>query len=198
MPRPRIDTDRIRETLLLAAERRLKRLGPARFSVTDLAADCGMSQSNIYRFFPNRGALMAALAERWFQDIEAELAARIGEAPSWQEKLLVFVDAQRTLKSARFDEDPELFRAYLGLAADHPEPVAMHVNRLQETLAGVLTPLFSGQQLEAACCLVEDATQMFRDPYAISRLRGRCTEDRAAAVLAAIIRELEHRLRAGR
>ncbi|MEE2864381.1 MAG: TetR/AcrR family transcriptional regulator, partial [Pseudomonadota bacterium] len=66
MARPKVENAEIRESLLQAAEHRLRRQGSPRFSVTDLAADCRMSQSNVYRFFPNKAALMAGLAERWF------------------------------------------------------------------------------------------------------------------------------------
>lgn len=194
MPRPRIDTEEIRERLLEEAEQRLRRLGSLRFSVTDLAADCRMSQSNVYRFFPNKAALMAALAQRWFADVEAELRNRISAAKTWQAKLNAFVRVQLVLKSARFDEDPELFRAYLKLAEDHPEPVGVHVARLQEMLEDLLGIAFEGDELSKARHLVEDATQMFRDPFVIARLRPRCDPDRATAVINAVVAELENRL----
>jgi len=193
MPRPRVDTEEIRETLLLAAECRLRRHGSPRFSVTDLASDCRMSQSNVYRFFPNKAALMAALAARWFSEVEAELGRRISTAATWQGKLTAFVRVQLDLKSARFDADPELFRTYLTLAEEHPEPVAVHVARLQEMLKGILGTLFDGSQLAKACHLVEDATQMFRDPFVIVRLRAKCTPARAEAVIQTVIAELERR-----
>ncbi|WP_422376034.1 TetR family transcriptional regulator [Roseibium sp.] len=193
MPRPKVDAEQIRETLLTAAERRLKRMGSARFSVTDLAADCRMSQSNVYRFFPNKASLMAALAERWFREIEAELTARTDTAARWQDKLTAFVHVQRELKSARYDQDPELFWAYLRLAEEHPEPVMAHVDRLQQILASILEPEFRGPDLAAGCTLVADATQLFRDPFLIARFRDRCTAERADAVLMAVLQELERR-----
>jgi AcrR family transcriptional regulator len=194
MARPKVENAEIRESLLQAAEHRLRRQGSPRFSVTDLAADCRMSQSNVYRFFPNKAALMAGLAERWFEDVEVALQVEISAAESWQSKLAAFVRVQLAIKSERFDDDPDLFRAYLTLAGEHPEPVTIHVSRLRKMLEGILGALFEGSELKRACELVEDATQLFRDPFLIARLRPRCTEERAEAVLAAVLSELEHRL----
>jgi len=194
MPRPKADSEKVREILLVAAERRLRQLGSPRFSVTDLAADCRMSQSNVYRFFPNKSALAAALVERWFQEIEAELRAVIDAADRWQTKLERFVLVQLRIKSSRFDQDPKLFRAYLMLADEHPEPVLEHVRRLQDMLNGILSAAFEGEGRDCARMLVEDATLIFRDPVSIARLRTRCTPERADAVIGAVRAELERRI----
>jgi AcrR family transcriptional regulator len=194
MARPKVEAGAIRETLLQAAERRLRQLGTSRFTVTDLASDCRMSQSNVYRFFPNKAALMAALAERWFAEVEAELQKEISTADTWQSKLKAFVTVQLEIKAARFDADPNLFRAYLTLAVENPEPVGVHVAKLQDVLDGILGTVFQGRERTRARELVEDMTQLFRDPFLIARLRPRCTEARAAAVLASVIAELERRL----
>ncbi|MHA7773112.1 TetR/AcrR family transcriptional regulator [Roseibium sp. M-1] len=194
MARPKVEAGAIRETLLLAAERRLRRLGTARFSVTDLAADCRMSQSNVYRFIPNKAALMAALAERWFAEIEAGLQEKVSAADSWQTKLKAFVRVQRDLKAARYDADPDLFRAYLTLAGENPEAVGLHVAKLQSVLEEILGTVFEGRERTKACELAEDATQLFRDPFLIARLRPRCTAERADAAIAAVIATLERQL----
>jgi len=195
MARPKVEADEIREALLLAAEHRLRRLGSPRLSVTDLAADCRMSQSNVYRFFPNKTALMAALAERWFAEIEAAILEKIAAEQSWQSKLRAFVRIQLDLKSERHDEDPDLFRAYLTLARENPEPVTMHVARLQQVLDGILGTVFEEPEKRRAREFVEDATQLFRDPFLIARLRPRCTAERADAVIEAVIAALEQRFK---
>jgi AcrR family transcriptional regulator len=195
MPRPRIDNQAVRETLLLAAEKRLRMLGSPRFSVTDIASDCNMSQSNVYRFFPNKAAMMAALVERWFMAIEAELLAAVNGAQTWQEKLRQYVLVQLTLKTSIYDQDPVLFRANLVLADEHMEPVRDHVSKLHSILDGILEKAFDGEELVQAMKLFVDTTQIFRDPYFISRLRLRCTPERAEEVLKVVICELEQRQR---
>lgn len=159
--------------------------------MTELAGDCKMSQSNVYRFFPKKADLVAALVLRWFAEIETELSEKLAADRTWQDKLKTFVRVQLDLKSARFDADPELFRAYLTLAEEHPEPVAVHVGKLQGELDDILGAVFEAGDRAKARCLVEDATRMFRDPYAIARLREACRRDRADAVIGAVIRELE-------
>ena len=64
----------MRKKLLEAAERHIKAHGPKKLTVSDIAAECGMSQSNAYRFFHSKGDLLEAVGERWFAEIERELA----------------------------------------------------------------------------------------------------------------------------
>jgi TetR/AcrR family transcriptional regulator, repressor for uid operon len=50
--------------ILDAAERCFVRTGFHKATMQDVAADCGMSQGNLYRYFPSKDAIVAGLAER--------------------------------------------------------------------------------------------------------------------------------------
>jgi AcrR family transcriptional regulator len=76
--------------ILDAAERCMQRYGPRRVSMNDVAAEAGVSRGSVYRYFPEREALVDAvlvrLAERFVADSEAAvdrhatLEGQVGEA----------------------------------------------------------------------------------------------------------------------
>ena len=66
MARPQTDIEAGREQLLDIAEAMIEERGNAGFTVTELAARAGMSAPNLYRYFESRGAVIEAVAGRWF------------------------------------------------------------------------------------------------------------------------------------
>lgn len=50
-----------RKDILDAAEKTLRRYGPKKTSVTDVAKELNMSHGSIYRHFPNKSALKEAV-----------------------------------------------------------------------------------------------------------------------------------------
>lgn len=188
--------------MLDAAERLLQAHGPRRLTVSDVAAACGMSQSNAYRFFSSKKALLEALGERWFAAIERELAgiAASGESPA--EQLVRFVVRQYELKRARHDADPELFRSYLELGLAHMAILDRHLNRLHAHLEAIMQRcaehgLLGGRTAGEAAELVEAMTARFRDPGQIMRFRDLDSARRAAEVAGLILAGMAHLRRVG-
>jgi AcrR family transcriptional regulator len=64
-----------RARILDAAERCFVRSGFHRASMQDVATEAGMSAGNIYRYFPSKNALVAALCERDRADVAGSFAA---------------------------------------------------------------------------------------------------------------------------
>jgi AcrR family transcriptional regulator len=58
------DIDEARARILEAAEKKFRRVGYHRTSVAAIVAELGMSPANIYRFFPSRDAINAAICGR--------------------------------------------------------------------------------------------------------------------------------------
>jgi AcrR family transcriptional regulator len=75
---PRVSTafkeDR-RNEILEAARRCVARSGFHQASMHDICAEAGMSPGNLYRYFPSKEAIIAAIAERDRAEVGAELAA---------------------------------------------------------------------------------------------------------------------------
>jgi TetR/AcrR family transcriptional regulator, repressor for uid operon len=60
--------------ILDAAERCFVRTGFHKATMQDVAADCGMSQGNLYRYFPSKDAIVAGLAERDREQFNSDFA----------------------------------------------------------------------------------------------------------------------------
>jgi AcrR family transcriptional regulator len=52
------------EQILEASEDVLRRFGPAKATVVDVARELGVSHGSVYRHFPSKAALRDAVAER--------------------------------------------------------------------------------------------------------------------------------------
>ena len=64
-----------REEILDAAEEVLRRYGPAKANVVDVARALNVSHGSVYRHFPSKAALREAVAERWLESVAQPLAA---------------------------------------------------------------------------------------------------------------------------
>jgi AcrR family transcriptional regulator len=157
------------ERILEAAEEALRRYGPAKANVVDVARALGVSHGSVYRHFPSKAALRDAVTERWLSEISKPLeaiAAGKGTAPQRLERWL---DGLVQAKRRKALDDPELFATYIELAADAREVVKTHVETLVDQLArivaeGVADSAFAADDPRAAARAAFDATTRFHNP----------------------------------
>lgn len=157
------------DRILEAAEEVLRRFGPAKATVVDVARALGVSHGSVYRHFPSKAALRDAVAERWLESISEPLAevAR-GEDPA-PERLRGWLDLLVASKRGRALEDPELFATYVGLAGEARDVITAHVEELVGQLAriiadGVERGEFAIDDPDGAARAVFDATGRFHNP----------------------------------
>jgi AcrR family transcriptional regulator len=157
------------ERILEAAEEVLRRYGPAKANVVDVARALGVSHGSVYRHFPSKAALRDAVTERWLSEISEPLevvAAGRGTAP---ERLERWLDLLVRAKHERALDDPELFATYMELAAEARGVVRAHVETLVGQLVrvvedGVAHGDFRADDPRAAGRAVFDATSRFHNP----------------------------------
>ena len=157
------------DRILVAAEEVLRRYGPAKANVVDVARALGVSHGSVYRHFPSKAALRDAVTERWLSEISKPLeaiAAGKGTAPQRLERWL---DDLVEAKRRKALDDPELFATYIELAADAREVVKTHVETLVDQLArivaeGVADSAFNADDPRAAARAAFDATSRFHNP----------------------------------
>ena len=146
-----------REDILNAAEDVLRRYGPAKTNVVDVARALNVSHGTVYRHFPSKAALREAVAERFLHAMSEPLQEIVdgpGEPP---DKLRRWFDALIASKRARALEDPELFATYVNLAAESGDVIKDHV----DDLVGQLTQIVGDENIARA---LFDATARFHDP----------------------------------
>ncbi|AZM45979.1 TetR family transcriptional regulator [Streptomyces sp. WAC 06738] len=106
------------EHILQATEDVLRRYGPAKATVVDVARVLGVSHGSVYRHFPSKAALHAAVAARWLDRTSAALekvAAAEGPADVRLRRWLAeLFDAKRH----KAHDDPEMFATYMALIGD--------------------------------------------------------------------------------
>src|ERR1700686_5079828 len=125
---PPTDAPLTRDRILATAGDVIRRFGPAKATVLDVARALGVSHTAVYRHVATKAELRDLVVGRWVEATMPALrtiAAAKGAAP---QRLRRLVDALIAVKRRRAADDPELFAAYLTLAADAQSVVAAHVD----------------------------------------------------------------------
>jgi AcrR family transcriptional regulator len=157
------------ERILEAAEDDLRRFGPAKATVVDVARALGVSHGSVYRHFSSKAALRDAVTERWLTRVSAPLAAVAAAASPAPERLRRWLELLIATKRSKALDDPELFATYIVLAGEAREVVTAHVDTLVSQIAQILQAgiergEFSDIEPASAARAVFDATARFHKP----------------------------------
>ena len=157
------------ELILETAEDVLRRYGPAKANVVDVARALGVSHGSVYRHFGSKVALRDAVAERWLASISDPLETVANGTGPAAERLQQWLDLLVTSKRGKALSDPELFATYIGLTADARDVVKAHVDTLVNQLArivadGVARGEFEATDPDPTARAVFDATARFHNP----------------------------------
>ena len=157
------------ERILEAAEDVLRRYGPAKATVVDVARALGVSHGSVYRHFASKADLRDAVAERWLKRVSQPLAeVADGDMPA-PERLRAWLELLVATKRSKVLDDPELFATYHQLAAGARDVVAAHVGELARQLGRIVADGADRGEFEtddpaAAGRAVLDATARFHNP----------------------------------
>src|SRR5918998_4641794 len=101
------------DQILEAAEDVLRRFGPAKATVVDVARMLGVSHGSVYRHFASKAALRDAVIRRWLDRVRDDLTAAVQDSgltpPDRLRRLLTSMFAAKWTKAR---EDPELFATF--------------------------------------------------------------------------------------
>jgi AcrR family transcriptional regulator len=157
------------ERILKAAEGVLRRFGPDKATVVDVARALGVTHGSVYRHFASKAALRDAVVRRWLETMMPPLeAVAAGEGPA-PGRLRRWLDLLVATKRARADDDPELFAAYFSLATQAREVVQAHIDVLVRQAAGIIADGVARGEFTAADPVasgraVLHATSRFHNP----------------------------------
>lgn len=151
------DAPLTRERILAAAEDVIRRFGPSKATVVDVARALGVSHAAVYRHVATKAELrelvVSRCAEATMPSLRA-IAALPGPAP---QRLRELFDALIAGKRRWAAKDPELFAAYRTLAMEMQSVAAVHVEE------------FIGLAATIARSGIEEGTFRTCDPVATSR-----------------------------
>jgi AcrR family transcriptional regulator len=134
-----VDAPITRERIVATAEDVIRRFGPAKATVVDVARALGVSHAAVYRHVATKAELRDLVVGRWAEATMPRLraiAASEGPAP---QRLRQLFDALIEVKRGRAAKDPELFAAYRTLVAGAQSVVARHVEELVSLAAMVIS-----------------------------------------------------------
>jgi len=126
------------ERILEATEDVLRRYGPAKATVVDVARVLGVSHGSVYRHFRTKAELREAVTQRWLEQAHSTLEAIVtadGPAP---DRLSRWFDELFAAKRRKAGTDPELFATYLALVAEHSGTVARHIEEMVGQIAVIV------------------------------------------------------------
>jgi AcrR family transcriptional regulator len=157
------------EQILSAAEDVLRRFGPSKATVVDVARVLGVSHGSVYRHFRSKAALREAVTARWLDQAHHSLEAITAETGPAGERLHRWLATLFAAKRKKALDDPELFATYLVLVAENSHTVEAHLSTLTAQIARILQDgihqgEFADRPAETGARAVFQATAHFHDP----------------------------------
>ncbi|RST15192.1 TetR/AcrR family transcriptional regulator [Streptomyces sp. WAC05374] len=159
------------DRILEATEEVLRRYGPAKATVVDVARALGVSHGSVYRHFRTKAALREAVTERWLERAVTELAPFADGPGPAARRLTDWLSTLFAAKRRKAGGDPELFATYEVLIGESSAVVARHVDHLVGQLARIIEDGHRQGEFAApeadwttTARAVFDATDRFHDP----------------------------------
>jgi AcrR family transcriptional regulator len=158
-----------REQIVDAAEEVLRRFGPAKATVVDVARALGVSHGTVYRHFATKLDLRDAVAAQSLARLYRPLEAVAHKDKPAARRLKRWIDKLASISQLMAVEEPELFATFRALSLDAHDVVATHTERLcaqaEEIISdGVAKAEFIVPDASASARAVFDATSRFHHP----------------------------------
>jgi AcrR family transcriptional regulator len=151
------DAPLTRDRILAAAEDVIRRFGPSKATVVDVARALGVSHTAVYKHVSSKAELRDLVVGQWVEATMPPLRAIVARPGPAPQRLRELIDALIAVRRRRAADDVELFTAYRTLSTDAKSVVAAHVDELIKLVATVIA---SG---------IQDGTFRPIDPAAAAR-----------------------------
>ncbi|MBP0448281.1 TetR family transcriptional regulator [Kitasatospora sp. RG8] len=157
------------EQILSATEDVLRRFGPAKATVVDVARTLGVSHSSVYRFFPSKAALREAVTQRWLDQAHHDLQSIAATPGPAVDRLHRWLETLFAAKRSKALDDPQLFATYMTLVSENSSTVEKHIDTLIGQIGrivqdGVGSGEFRPAETASTARAVFEATAHFHDP----------------------------------
>jgi AcrR family transcriptional regulator len=119
-----------RDRIVAIAEEVVRRFGPEKATVVDVARALGVSHAAVYRHVKTKAELRNLVVQRWVDEMMPPLRALVAQPGPAPKRLRQLFDTLIGAKRRRAAADPELFTAYRSLAAETQSVAAAHVDEL--------------------------------------------------------------------
>lgn len=128
------DLETIKLQIIETAESLFRQVGYAKTTVTDIAKALGMSQANIYRYFPSKASINEAICNRLVHNIESQCWESLVTDGSSTERLKRFIlEYHRTVKNSIINEK-RLYDMVAVAMDEHWSVIQGHSDRIKDLL----------------------------------------------------------------
>ena len=127
-----------RDRIVATAEDVVRRFGPEKATVVDVARALGVSHAAVYRHVKTKAELRNLVVQRWVDEMMPPLRALVARPGPAPKRLRQLFDTLIGAKRRRAAADPELFTAYRSLAAETQSVAAAHVDELVYLAAAII------------------------------------------------------------
>jgi AcrR family transcriptional regulator len=158
-----------KEIILNATEEVIRRFGPEKANITDVAKTLKVSHAAIYRYYNGKTALWNAVTERWLKNLHAPSYDILKEDSPADIKLFHLLEAFAEAKRLSSINDPEMFANYIKLAQGSMGVIEKSkeegINRIRQIIEqGVTEGIFFSEFPDQAARSVYLATSVFIYP----------------------------------
>ncbi|MFD9331842.1 TetR family transcriptional regulator [Streptomyces sp. NPDC060065] len=184
------------ERILEATEEVLRRHGPAKATVVDVARALGVSHGSVYRHFRTKAALREAVTKRWLDRTSESLSGIVAEDRDPESRLRDWLTALFAAKRRKAGDDPQLFATYMVLLTGETSTVVdCHVADLTGQLTEIIQDGVERGEFTSAAPAVTaralfDATGRFHDPCYAGEWEQSGIVDEFEAVVELVLRGL--------
>lgn len=158
-----------KETILNATEEVIRRFGPEKANISDVAKSLNVSHAALYRYYNGKTALWDAVTERWLNRMSAASISILKEDTPADIKLFRLLEDFAEGKRLSAIDDPEMFANYIKVAHSSVEVIRKSVeegiDRIKESIAqGISEGIFFTESPYQAARAVYFATGAFINP----------------------------------
>lgn len=158
-----------KEVILNATEEVIRRFGPEKANISDVAKSLNVSHAALYRYYNGKNALWNAVTERWLSNLHAPSNDIIKENKPADIKLFLLLEDFAEAKRRSAVNDPEMFANYLKLAQSSmnviEKSVEAGINCIKEIIVqGIAEGIFFEENPDQAAKTVYLATSVFIHP----------------------------------
>jgi AcrR family transcriptional regulator len=182
--------------ILEATEEVLRRHGPAKATVVDVARALGVSHGSVYRHFRTKAVLREAVTKRWLDRTSASLSGIVAATDRDPEsRVRDWLRALFDAKRHKAGDDPELFATYTVLTDENGTVVGEHIADLTGQLTRIIAQgagsgAFAVPDPAIAARAVFQATGRFHDPGYAREWTAPGVEEEFTAVVDLLVRGL--------
>jgi len=127
-----------KEMILNATEEIIRRFGPDKSNITDVAKLLKVSHAAIYRYYDGKTALWNAVTERWLTHLHAPSNDILKEDSPADVKLSNLLESFVEAKHHSAINDPEMFANYIKLAQSSMEVIKNGIEEGINSIEGII------------------------------------------------------------